>query len=280
MITKIKNLETAADKRADKLSLFFVYLFTLLSWVVLSNADKMDRERSGNFTYWLDPWLTQGTSHIVIMLVILLIPFLLSRIPLTFDNWRRKLPIYILGFLAFGSLHIILMYILRSLSFPPLLGRPYFGDLLDINLWFYELPKDAYTYLIVLSIFIMGRHMEQLRLEAVGAKKDAKDSGRLTLKSGGRLLFIQADEIIRAESASNYLELETSSGKHLVRMTLTALEKLIAETGDTHLRIHRSHLVKREAIREIIPNGDGGATIRLNNEASLPVGRKYRDSLA
>lgn len=121
--------------------------------------------------------------------------------------------------------------------------------------------------------------MEQLRLEAINTKQDAKDSGRLMLKSGGRRLFIHSHEIIRAEAASNYLELETTSGHHLIRMTLTGLEKLIAQAGHTHIRIHRSHLVKLDAILELIPNGDGGANVRLRNERILPVGRKYRGGL-
>lgn len=279
MISQKHNLEIAADKRADKRSLFFIYLFIIFSWVILSNADQMENERDGQVLTWLDPWLTQLTSHIGIMIVVLIVPLLVSRFPLTLENWIRKMPIYIAGFLAFGIIHITLMYLFRTLSYPRLLGRSFDQQLLDINLWLYELPKDAYTYLLVLSIIIGGRHMEQLRLEAKTAREDAKVTGRLTLKSGGRRLFIQAEEIIRVEAASNYLELETISGKHLVRMTLSDLESLIAETGDTHLRIHRSHLVKREAIRELIPNGNGGAKLKLTNNMVLPVGRHYRERL-
>jgi len=274
-----QNLERAADKRADKRSLVLVYGFTALSWLILSNADHAENEKAGLSLGWQEPWLTQLTSHIAIMIAILMIPFLLSRFVLTLENWRRKLLIYILGFFIFGSLHIVLMNMFRSLSFPSLLDRPYNVDLLDIKLWLYELPKDAYTYLLVLSIFLAGRHMEQLRLEAVNTKQDAKDTGRLMLKSGGRRLFIHSHEIVRAEAASNYLELETTSGQHLIRMTLTGLEKLIAEAGNTHIRIHRSHLVKIDAIRELIPNGDGGANVKLKNERILPVGRKYRNGL-
>jgi len=259
-----QNLERAADKRADKRSLVLVYGFTALSWLILSNADHAENEKAGLSLGWQEPWLTQLTSHIAIMIAILMIPFLLSRFVLTLENWRRKLLIYILGFFIFGSLHIVLMNMFRSLSFPSLLDRPYNVDLLDIKLWLYELPKDAYTYLLVLSIFLAGRHVEQLRLEAVNTKQDAKD---------------HSHEIVRAEAASNYLELETTSGQHLIRMTLTGLEKLIAEAGNTHIRIHRSHLVKIDAIRELIPNGDGGANVKLKNERILPVGRKYRNGL-
>lgn len=275
MISRNQNLETDADKRADKRSLFLIYLFTILSWVMLSNATHLENEKEGRSLGWLDPWLTQLTSHIAIMIVILIIPFLLSRFPLTLENWKRKMPTYAAGFFVFGAIHIILMDTFRTLSFPPILGRPYYEKFLDINLWFYELPKDAYTYLLVLSVIVTGRHMEQLRLEAINAKKEAQETGRLMLKSGGRMLFVQANEILRAEAASNYLKLETETGTHLVRMTLTALEKLISETGDTHLRIHRSHLVRREAIREIVPNGKGGINITLKNGKRLPVGRKY-----
>jgi len=279
MNSENQNSEIIADRRADKKSMLFVALFTTLSWIVLSISLSVGIERADVEMGTLDPWLTEFTSHASILVAVILIPVLLSRVPLTPENWKRRIPAYLLGFLAFSFVHISLMIVSRKLSFPMILGRPYEDNPTDILLWLYEIPKDFYTFVLILSIFVAGRYLEQLRLESVNAKREAKATGQLMLKSGGRLLFVGADEILRADAASNYLEIETDTGKHLVRMTLSTLEKLIAETGETHIRVHRSHLVKKEAIREYFPTRDGSAKITLKHGGDLPVGRKYRENV-
>ncbi len=275
-----KNAETIADRRADIRSFSVTALFIIFSWVVLSHTSYLKIAGSNASVSWMDPWLTQFTSHLGILLAIPVIPFLLSRAPLSLGQWYRQIPLYIIGFFVFGAIHILLMDIYRTLSFPPLLGRPYSDDLLNKALWFYELPKDAYSFLLILSVFMTGRHIEQLRLEAENVKTEAKTSGRLMLKSGGRILFLQAEDIIHAQAASNYLEIETTTGQHLVRLTLTALETLISETGHSHIRVHRSHLVKQNALRQIIPQSDGRLRVELTTGKTIPVGRKYKDRLS
>ncbi len=273
------NIERAADRRADRLSFLFVAAFVVLSWVVLSSSEQMDAQRTGQNTPWAEPWLTQLTSHVAILMSILVIPFFLNRFPINWANWKKQTPIYVLAFFLFGAVHIILMDVFRRLSFPIILGRPYYDPLLDIRIWIYELRKDAYSFLLILSVFLTGRHIEQLRLEARSTLQEAKNSGRLTLKSGGRTIFLNAQDIIWAESASNYVDIHTEQGQHLARMTLASLEKLLLEAGDLHVRVHRSYLVKRDVLREILPSGEGGASITLINGTVLPVGRKYRSNL-
>ncbi len=279
MEKETSNIESAADKRADRFSFLLVFGFLCLSWIVLSSSEQMEASKNEQDLFWLEPWLTQLTSHVAIIASILLIPVFLNRFPLTWANWKKHVPIYLGLFLIFGAVHIILMDVLRRVSFPVFLDRPYYESLFDLNIWIYELRKDAYSFLIILSFFLTGRHIEQLRLEARSSLKDAKDTGRLTLKSGGRTIFLNAQDIIWAESASNYVEIHTEQGKHLARMTLASLETLLSEAGDHHLRVHRSYVVRRDALREIIPSGEGGASITLTDGTSLPVGRKYRPNL-
>ena len=272
-----QHIDRSADKRADRLAYSLVIVFTFLSWIVLSNTEQLENVRSGSSNSWVEPWLSQGTSHLAIPLAILILPFMMSRWPITLENWKRNIPIYSCGFIIFGAIHITLMDSFRTISFPLLLERPYSENFLDLNLWIYELRKDAYSYLLILSAFVTGRHMEQLRLEAAHAREDAKTTGRITLKSGGRIVFLQADEISWVESAANYLDVHTETGHHLVRMTLTMLESLLAEAGSTHVRIHRSYLVQREIVQEIKPTSGGRAIAILKNGQNLPVSRKYRD---
>lgn len=274
------NLEVAADSRANCKAYGFVVFFTLLSWMLLSNTEQLESAKAGRDVMWVEPWLTQGTSHLAMLVTILMIPHMLSRWPITLENWKRKAPIYICGFFIFGAIHITLMHIFRAVSFPLFLDRPNTENLLDLNIWVYELRKDAYTYLLLLSVFLTSRQMEQLRMESAQIRAEAKASGRIILKSGGRTIYLQADEIVWAESASNYVEIHTQTGRHLVRMTLGALESLLREAGPAHTRIHRSYLVKREAVQEVIPVGDGRALAKLKDGQELVMSRKYRDQFA
>ena len=279
MMTKFENPELAADKRADRTALIYIGIFTFLSWGMLSNSYHLENLRDGANQPWFEAWLIQGTSHIAIFIVIACIPTFLSRFPLSIENWKRRVPVYLVGFGLFGAVHIILMMIFRTLSFPIILGRVHEKSLWRLDLWIYELPKDAYTYLLVLSVFLTARHIEQLRLEAANAKNEARETGRLRLKSGGRILFLQAEEILRAEAASNYVDIKTQNGQHFIRMTLTSLEKLISAAGKTHIRVHRSHLVKRDMIREVSPQSNGRLFATLENGETLPVGQKYKLAL-
>lgn len=279
METTHHNPEISADKRADRLAFVYIAVFTFLSWAMLSNADHLESIREGLNVSWIEAWLTQGTSHIAILIVIAALPFFLSRFPLNLENWVRRVPLYCIGFGLFSAVHIILMMVFRTLTFPLLLDRPHERSLLEIDIWRYEMPKDAYTFLLVVSIFLTMRQMEQLRLEAASARLVARETGRLRLKSGGRILFLSTDEIVRAEAASNYVDIKTETGHHFIRMTLTSLERLIREAGHSHIRIHRSHLVKRNSIREISPKGDGKWVAKIENGDTVPVGQKYKSSL-
>jgi len=272
------NPETQADRRADRRTFLLILGFVILSWVILATSDHMEDSAAGLDFYWLTPWVEQGTSHIAIIPAFLVIPWLLNRAPLSLGSWVQRLPHYALGLVAFGVIHVVLMDVFRTLSFPVLLGMENLDSLTDPSLWIYELRKDIYTYLLVVLSFRAMRHIEQLQLEAQNIKEQARQSGRLELKSGGRHVFLDASEVLWAKAVSNYVEVHTAQGHHLIRMTLTALEDLLREAGDAHIRIHRSYLVKRDSIREVVPTGDGAAMIRTGR-IDLPVSRKYRAQL-
>ncbi|MGD8326518.1 MAG: LytTR family DNA-binding domain-containing protein [Sphingomonadales bacterium] len=279
MFGRADNPETQADQRADKRMFLVILGFVVLSWLILSTSDHMEDSAAGIEFYWLKPWVEQLTSHLAIIPAFLVIPWLLNRVPLSLEGWPRVLPHYALGFVAFGIIHVGLMDVLRSISYPLLLGKPNPETLLGPDLWVYELRKDIYTYLLVVLSFRAMRHIEQLQLEAQNIKEQARQSGRLELKSGGRHVFLDAGDILWAKAVSNYVEVHTAQGHHLIRMTLTALEGLLREAGDAHIRIHRSYLVKRDSIREVVPTGDGGAVVKTVDGLDLPASRKYRNSL-
>ena len=163
-------------------------------------------------------------------------------------------------------------------------GRSFFGGqyafgLTDPLNWIYELQKDLYTFAVLTSVFWFGRYSAQQALEAKGRREEASESGRLTLTSGGRIYWVNADDIGLAKAAANYVEIETPNKTLLIRMTLRELDRLLVAAGDNHIRIHRSCLVHKRQISELNPNGDGSASVKLSSGQILQVSRTYRPAL-
>ena len=268
--------DLVAEKRADRASYHLVLVFTFLSWIALSITSQIDAIRAETGEPALQFWFVQFTSHIVVAGLALMVPALLTRFPLNAESWRGSLFGFGVGFIVFGTVHVLTMVLLRKLGWPLLFeGRYIFG--LDLTLiWIYELQKDAYTFLLLTSIFWLGRFAARQRLDKEGRRAEAKESGRMTLTSGGRIYVVDADEVRVAKSAANYVEIQLARKALLVRMTLTELERLLNAASDDHIRIHRSCIVRKSDIKALQPNGDGTASILLENGSQQQTSRSYR----
>jgi two-component system LytT family response regulator len=100
---------------------------------------------------------------------------------------------------------------------------------------------------------------------------------RLVVKSGGRLFFLRAEEIDWIEAAGNYVRLHVGSEGHLLRETMTSIEARL--NPDIFFRIHRSHIVNIERIKELQPWFNGEYVVILRNGTQLTLSRGYREKL-
>jgi two-component system LytT family response regulator len=112
-------------------------------------------------------------------------------------------------------------------------------------------------------------------LESVNAAP--KYIKRLVIRSTGRVVFLQADEIDWIESAGNYVAVHVGRQTHLLRESLSQLESRLAP--ERFVRIHRSTIVNIERIKELqhLTNGDQRAI--LGDGKQLTVSRGYREKL-
>jgi two-component system LytT family response regulator len=101
---------------------------------------------------------------------------------------------------------------------------------------------------------------------------------RVLIKTPGRLYFVKTDDIDWIEAAGNYLRLHTGEDTHLVRETMTNLERRLDPAR--FVRIHRSTIVNVERIREFQTLFHGDYVVILQDETELTMSRTYRPNLA
>ena len=112
-------------------------------------------------------------------------------------------------------------------------------------------------------------------LDDVQAKQ--KFTERLVIKSGGRIFFLNVEEIDWIEAADNYVRLHVGRDSHLLRETMNHLEKRL--DPDRFLRVHRSRIINIRQIKELQPLFRGEYDIMLQDGTRLESGRGYREKL-
>jgi len=267
---------TSIDKTSDRYAWGLILALLCLSLLIEGTTEQMEIARRGvNDADGLRAeWLYEISSHFALIIAAASIPFWLNLFPVSLTNAGRRIPIYAIGFFVFTVVHILLMVGLRHLFWGLIgEGRYNFG-LLTIEPWAYEVRKDVFSYLLILSTFLTARLIGVMRQELEASRQDARQTGRLSLKSGGRTITLPADEIVHAKSSGNYVEIYTGTGMHFIRITLAELEVLLRDAAADPIRLHRSYLTTREHLRGFDSN-----MALLSTGQSLPIGRKYKSEL-
>jgi len=109
-------------------------------------------------------------------------------------------------------------------------------------------------------------------LQLVDGRQGRRD--RLAIKVGDRFLLVQADEIIYASLADEAIEVVTS--QHVGTSNYRTLDELHARLDpEVFWRVHRSHLVNINKIKEIVPWFSRNYILRMKDAKSteIPVSR-------
>jgi two-component system response regulator AlgR len=87
------------------------------------------------------------------------------------------------------------------------------------------------------------------------------------------LIRVAADDIQRVEAERDYMRLFTAERSYLLHQTIATLEQRL--NPERFLRIHRSHIVRRDLITGLRHEGGGVWHALLANDVSMRIGRKY-----
>ncbi len=100
---------------------------------------------------------------------------------------------------------------------------------------------------------------------------------RVLVKAAGRIFFVAVADIRRIEARGNYAKIHGARGAHVVRETLQSLEASLDPR--TFIRVHRSHLVNLEHVRQFQTSYKGDLAVILDDGTRLPLSRSYREQL-
>ena len=111
------------------------------------------------------------------------------------------------------------------------------------------------------------------RLERIIVEKSASaPHKKITLNTDGKLVFLENDDILYAESDGNYSTLFLADGRKIVlTKKLKEVDHLLP--GDTFFRIHNSYIINLEKVKEYLKT-DGYVILEQNHK--IPVSRKKK----
>jgi two-component system, LytTR family, response regulator len=98
---------------------------------------------------------------------------------------------------------------------------------------------------------------------------------RIPVKSVGRTDYVSTSAIDWVESAGNYLSLHCGKDVHLVRETMSQFEAHL--DPKVFLRIHRSTIVRTDAVQSVEPLFNGDRSVTLRDGTRLTLSRSYRE---
>lgn len=100
---------------------------------------------------------------------------------------------------------------------------------------------------------------------------------RLIIKAGGRVIFLDVDEIDWIDADANYVKLNAGKDSYLLRQSIGRLGQRLSPSQ--FVRIHRSTIVNIQKIKELQPCNSGEYIVILKNGKELSCSRGYRGGL-
>lgn len=111
-----------------------------------------------------------------------------------------------------------------------------------------------------------------------GRPLTASPAARFAVKRpNGRITLVPVEEVLWLEAARDYVRLHTLAGSHLIRDTMSRLERHL--TSHRFVRVHRSTIVRLDAVQEIRSDPEGRCLVHLVDGTKRDVSRAGRKRL-
>ena len=105
----------------------------------------------------------------------------------------------------------------------------------------------------------------------------ARQPYRMAIKAKGKIVFIDAANVVAIEAKGNHVLLQEASATYALRESISNVARKLAAHG--FVRIHRSILVNAAFVREIQPWPTGEYVLRMEGGKEYTVTRTYKKNL-
>lgn len=218
-------------------------------------------------------WIDEGSSLTIWMLLLLAIWWAGKTFRPPGLSWPLALLAHAAMTVPVSLAHVGGMVALREFAWL-LAGESYHFT----NNWpgamLYEYRKDVATYFQLAMVLVLIQWL----VVRYAAGRETVEPAILAVPDGAITHLVPIDEIDQVQAAGNYVELGWRGRRLLHRATLASLEEALSEHG--FVRIHRSRLVRRGAVRRVAINQSGDFEIELENGETLKGSRRYRAALS
>lgn len=253
-------------------ALFAVGFAAILLVITIANATSMVSDFAAAHVpvTTVHIWLWEVTSIVAWLSELPVIWWMVARLRRATLPWWG-IALTVAGASVVASLwHIGLMVALRMAVYAAQ-GEQYVFMAGMENPILYEYRKDVGTFLQFAAIALVSQW-----LIARAATPAAEPPRVLAVSDGSVTHHVPITEIERVSAAGNYVEIGWGPRTLLHRATLSAVE---AELGAAFARVHRSHIVRRDAIRRIATDRSGDFTVHLASGSDVRGSRRYRDGV-
>ena len=243
-------------------------LVIFLYFNALNVAD--EHARIGRPLALWEPMVWEGSSGLFFLAISPLVTALTRRFWPTRPPWIRKIAVHATAAVFVSLLHVLAIGAVRWAIYR-LVGGSYdpLGPLGD---WPYELRKDLVVYAAMVGLYVVWR-----TLRSRARPVEAASAEVLEVRDGARRHFVPVNDVVWVEAAGNYVELHRGGAGLLHRASLSEMERRLQTAG--FVRIHRSRLVRREAVAAVESKATGDFVVRLRDGRELAGSRRYRRPL-
>jgi len=279
------SVSTAPRQRRSVRQLLFWLLAFFVSAIGNALTSLMDARRHGEDLQLWEPMTWELTSIGVTLAILPLLLWACERWQLHADTWRRRLPLYVLGSVAWSLVHVSGMLWLREWVYW-LRGFHYHDDASLLARYVYEYLKDVRTFFLIVTVSHFVDWFDRRR-KGEAHLLDAPDDGppvepierpeRFLVRKLGREFLIATAEVEWVQASGNYVNLRVRGHDYPLRSTLASLEARL--DPQRFVRVHRSYLVNLSQITSIEPLDSGDARVHLRDGTAVPCSRSYRTAL-
>jgi hypothetical protein len=261
-------------QRLIEIGFWLIYLGT--NAVIDALSVITEYQRHGQPLKSWEPFVWEFSSVLLVGLLVFAVARLNQLFRFSKDSWGMPLAVHMLATVPFSLIHVGGMVGLRKLAYWLAGGSYDFGNL-PVEL-FYEFRKDFVTYWFIIGVIYVWQHLRFLSaVRPEPERGPSRPLERLIARKRDREFVINAGDIDWIEASGNYANLHHRDGIFPVRASMGELERRL--DSERFARVHRSHIVNLDRVKEILPTASGDYRIHLIDGQEIRFSRRYRAQL-